>query len=249
MDVGRDDIMGTVTLPVPFRDGEYALQGKDAQGTFILGNETQRCSFQAWADNLKDEDWIGKSDPYFEIFQGKRKIFESAVLEGSTPVWGEVAFDCAKYARELKVVIYDKDNVSSDKLGECLIPVPIRNNRYSLGDKCGEFIIGEPWKQVKLWAWANNVKGADFLSKKSDPFYVLKTPDGKEIYRSEHINSTQTPQWDLAKFQCPVDSKKLLVEIYDHDLTSKNDLLYSGEIPYPFKNGFYHFKEGFFEFF
>ena len=245
VDVVKNDINGKCTVPVPFRDGEYRLEGGKGGGTFIIGDEKQRVKMTCWADDLKDTDWIGKSDPYFKVLQGKREILVSPTLSGCTPVWGEIQFDCAAYAKNLKIEVYDRDTATKDDLlGSCTIPIPVMNNRYSLGDDKGVFIIGEPWKKVKLFAWANNVKGEDVLGGKSDPYYVLKKADGDVLYKSESVSNTQTPVWERADFKTPVDEGKILVEIYDKDTMSKDDLLYKGDIPYPFKNGHYNLSDG-----
>lgn len=76
----------------------------------------------------------------------------------------------------------------------------------------------------------------DFFGK-IDPYYQVFYHDTK-LYQSETVkNADHTFAWKEAKFNIPSKAifKELIIKVWDKDTFSKDDLLFSVEIRYPFR--------------
>jgi len=79
------------------------------------------------AKDLKDTDAVGKSDPYavvsFDGEEGLPKKDQTHIINGTlNPVWdSKLYFFITDDCKSFKVEVFDKDMMSSDKLGHCNI--------------------------------------------------------------------------------------------------------------------------------
>ncbi|KAF8943461.1 hypothetical protein BGZ47_005408 [Haplosporangium gracile] len=74
------------------------------------------------ATNLRNKDWVGKSDPYVEMWLEKSYKQRSKDTKGQSPVFDETfCFYVRPGQNKLYVRAVDKDTFSNDKIGEATI--------------------------------------------------------------------------------------------------------------------------------
>ncbi|KAI9279001.1 C2 domain-containing protein [Phascolomyces articulosus] len=77
--------------------------------------------------NLKNQDFMGKNDPYVELWlDDDYKQRSSEIKNNNNPVWNETfIFNITKGSsdKKLYVKVLDKDLVGSDKIGDTKIDV------------------------------------------------------------------------------------------------------------------------------
>ncbi|KAF9145614.1 hypothetical protein BGX30_007949 [Mortierella sp. GBA39] len=74
------------------------------------------------ATNLRNKDWLGKSDPYIEMWLDKSYKQRSKDTKGQSPVFDETfCFYLRPGQNKLNVRAVDKDTFSDDKIGEATI--------------------------------------------------------------------------------------------------------------------------------
>ena len=242
-DLTKNDILGVCILKYPLEDGVYALSGglvTDQGSNFIVGNNTVEYSIKAWADGLgklKEQDM----EPYYQIKHGDRELYRSEQAEGVTPIWFSGSFKAPGHIKKVTVVVSERDQFTADDLlGSCEIPLTfvsadadgngvgtVSDGAYKISDEEAYFVIGEPQKPDKLHAWAIGLA-------KCDAFYEVKS-NGRLIYKSEKVENTTTPVWDMCDIQVPVNAESLDITIYDKDTFTRNDIVGMCIIAYPFK--------------
>jgi hypothetical protein len=195
--------------------------------------------FQAWADELKDTDFIGTIEPYLKIFCGDRLLTQTSPAEGICPVFGEIEVGIPLAANSLTVKIYEKDGGKRDSfLGECKISLPISDQKVNLKEEDslesmpGMFCIGKPWKMTNLTCWA-----LGFQPEEDPCFMVYSTGENKALlYESESVRNSSTPVWKRAKFEVPADAKTMHFKFLDSNTLDEDDPI--AECVVPYKNGF-----------
>ena len=90
------------------------------------------------AENLKSNDILNKSDPYFEVFHPsdmKTPIYRSEVVKNnSDPLWKPAKFNMPSSTKYVRIRIMDKDRFLKDELIlECEIEYPFRRDNYIFG--------------------------------------------------------------------------------------------------------------------
>ncbi|KAF9326513.1 hypothetical protein BG006_010074 [Podila minutissima] len=74
------------------------------------------------ATNLRDKDWVGKSDPFVEMWLDKSYKQRSKDTKGPNPVFSQTfCFYLRPGQTKLYVRAVDKDTFSNDKIGEATI--------------------------------------------------------------------------------------------------------------------------------
>ena len=77
------------------------------------------------AQLTRSTEMVGKMDPYVTLTYGSEK-FNTKVLDGKgkTPVWNQnFTLSVRNVSDDLKVVVYDKDNFSSDEVGGSVVRI------------------------------------------------------------------------------------------------------------------------------
>jgi Ca2+-dependent lipid-binding protein len=243
--VGSDEQMARVEIPVPIENGLYELS---TGGMFIIGNDRKEVKLQAWADGLKDTELFGKPDPYFKVFRGDQVVIESEVAgrdwDGGA-AWRELTFEVFEYVKELKIQVFNKNKVSDDLLGECVVEMTgdwmTNGNANALGDSGASFYVGEANQPMELECWAN---GLSNKGSSPDPKFKIFAGE-REIYDSKTVKKTGTPIWPKTMpFYVPKSATSVTVKIYDDDKLSRDDLIGEVAVPVPFKNGIYDVLNG-----
>ncbi|KAJ3060524.1 hypothetical protein HK102_009461 [Quaeritorhiza haematococci] len=77
------------------------------------------------AKNLKDEETLGRNDPYVELSVDKKHVQKTSVKQNTnTPVWNEtLTLAINEGDNALNVKVLDKDTLDSDKIGEATVPL------------------------------------------------------------------------------------------------------------------------------
>ncbi|KXZ54524.1 hypothetical protein GPECTOR_4g589 [Gonium pectorale] len=66
-------------------------------------------------ENLKDCDWIGQQDPYVILRCGKQQYRSNTHIGGGiNPIWNQVFVFKVKDEHELKLVVWDQDDLKTD---------------------------------------------------------------------------------------------------------------------------------------
>ena len=81
------------------------------------------------ASNLKDKDFVGKSDPYFTVSFEGNQLFKSAIIDNNlNPEWEVASFEIPDTAvgNFLQIEIRDDDKTGSEHLAKCDIEYPFR---------------------------------------------------------------------------------------------------------------------------
>jgi Ca2+-dependent lipid-binding protein len=74
------------------------------------------------ASGLRDKDWLGKSDPFFEVWLDKSYKARSKDNKGLNPVYNQTfCFYVMPGQNKLYIRAVDKDTFSNDKIGEATI--------------------------------------------------------------------------------------------------------------------------------
>lgn len=98
--------------------------------------------FVASADNLKNVDFAGKSDPYFKIYVGENYIYRSETLENDLhPIWKEASFFAPEGTTSVILKVFDDDAGKDDLLAQQEVPYPLEFKTYDLGDGHGSFTV------------------------------------------------------------------------------------------------------------
>ncbi|KAF9969397.1 hypothetical protein BGZ73_008266 [Actinomortierella ambigua] len=76
------------------------------------------------ATNLRDKDWIGRSDPFIEMWLDEKYKSRSKDTKGQNPVFNQTfCFWVRSGENTLHVRAIDKDTFSNDKIGHAKIPL------------------------------------------------------------------------------------------------------------------------------
>lgn len=76
------------------------------------------------ASGLRDKDWFGKSDPYFEVWLDKNYKSRSKDNKGLNPIYNQTfCFYVMPGQTKLYIRAVDKDTFRDDKIGEATIPL------------------------------------------------------------------------------------------------------------------------------
>ncbi|KAG0298263.1 hypothetical protein BGZ96_001229 [Linnemannia gamsii] len=74
------------------------------------------------ASGLRDKDWFGKSDPYFEVWLDKNYKSRSKDNKGLNPIYNQTfCFYVMPGQTKLYIRAVDKDTFRDDKIGEATI--------------------------------------------------------------------------------------------------------------------------------
>ncbi|KAF9928054.1 hypothetical protein FBU30_002654 [Linnemannia zychae] len=88
------------------------------------------------ASGLRDKDWIGKSDPYFELWLEKAYKARSKDNKGLNPVYDQTfCFYVRPGQDKLYVRAVDKDTFRDDKIGSVTIPLDQVMSTGSVGPR------------------------------------------------------------------------------------------------------------------
>lgn len=244
-DPAGDDLLGQTTIPYPFVYTMYNLQdkaGQSIEGKFIIGKEKIQCQLNSWCNHLHKMDLWGRPDVYYKLKHRDRVVYKSEVSKGKTPVFEMAEFSLLSHIHQLTVEVFDQDAVKDDLIGTCTIPIPIADGEYKIqGENSKDnsvFVVGQPAEPTKLQAWCDQLVALD-SNGKSDPYFTVTAAD-TQLYKSETYKNTNSPFWKEAEFRVPVNTNALEINIFDHDLTSKDDHLGHCIVPYPLHNTTYN---------
>ncbi|KAH7292303.1 hypothetical protein KP509_29G061200 [Ceratopteris richardii] len=201
--------------------------------------------------DLKDVEFIGKSDPYAVLCIGEQKHRSKTIHDGGkSPVWNEsFLFEIPDGPHELQIVVYDDEKHGSDEaMGSVLIPLnqlfaerqvePCKFKVQRPNGKCeGELELGLKFfpkvhhgvLEVHLIE-AHGLKDTDTFGK-SDPYAVIYCH--KEHKKSRVIEGCNSdPVWDERfSFQIDNDVMDVLIKLFDKDDLKADDPLGNVVVP------------------
>lgn len=202
--------------------------------------------------DLKDVEFIGKSDPYAVLSIAEQKQRSKTIKGGGkSPVWNEsFLFEIPDGPHELEIVLFDQESHGGDEsMGTVIIPLgPLFVDRQVApckfkvqrpsGKFDGELEIGLKFfpkvhhgvLEIHLIE-AHGLMDTDSFAGKSDPYAIVYCH--KEHQKSRVIEGTQgDPVWDESfSFQIDSDVTDTLIKLFDKDDLKADDALGSIVIP------------------
>lgn len=135
----NDNIGSCIIAPYDITNsGAHGVSRKldgDGRITVFLDDQTQgSVSFIFRGIKIASMDFIGKSDPYFEIYQDNMSLYKSEHIDNTkNPKWAgfDIGMNRIKMDKEVTVRVFDYDgpHMHADFIGECsFTPANIQNS-------------------------------------------------------------------------------------------------------------------------
>ncbi|KAI5055630.1 hypothetical protein GOP47_0029151 [Adiantum capillus-veneris] len=202
--------------------------------------------------DLKDVEFLGKSDPYAVLSIGEQKQKSKIVKDGGkSPVWNEsFLFEIPDGPHELEIALFDQEKHGGDEaMGTIMIPLnqlflerQLAPCKFKVQKPNGKF-DGELEIGLKFFPKvhhgvleihlieAHGLIDSDSFAGKSDPYAIVYCH--KEHQKSRVIEGKQgEPVWDETfSFQVDSDVTDALIKLFDKDDFQADDPLGSVVIP------------------
>ena len=232
--IGKDKIIGSFDVEFkqnePFiENGRYDIKDEEGNvvGDFYLGGEKVEVNCACGVTDIKNDELVGTSKPYFKVLFSKRELHNNKKFSTKMKkkkgrgwlIWGQQKFTIPKSLPHITIQVWDDDKGKDDFMGELQLPVdfPKGEHQIMLDDEPnGYFVIGDP---VRFVAQAKMTEETKTQMK----IYTDKEKS-RQLYRTDPVKEVE-PIWNETEFFVPPTQTEIYTRNSIYILETENNTL------------------------